>query len=403
MIDVKNTFENLKPAVVRVAITASIFLGMISFPGTDARVSQEVCLWVIGVSVLAFLFRNIWITLFMLWSAFLFCFFRFITGQVYLSNICWGAILYLATTLFFRKNHISTFLNILLWFVFINVVYMQVQLFKLDYIFYAPVSVLGKDIEIQRLCDPSGFMFYKSAVGMLCVIGMAILLARRNLTARLAGLGLIIPIFLTQSSICAIASFVLIIFNIWQSYGIEVRGYTIKRSWIIGGAIPFVLCGLLWFVFIHDNPKSSVDTRAHQYAMTFKDAWIHPITGWGLDSFRRDDLPWKNFKYCTNYKEADVNGQKYKGIDVWDNVHCLYLQIFYEWGVFGLLIIIGFFRQLFLWFQKSDKSDNVIALSGVMIAGAILSISHFPMFVARLAIIFVICAALYEVATRETI
>jgi O-antigen ligase len=300
------------------------------------------------------------------------------------------------TTLVFKKKHIEYYLNMVLWFTVLNIAYMIVQTCGMDRMFVGWKIHPGA-VEYIVSNDPSGFMMFKGGMGMLAVIAQAILLPRPGKWAKVAGLLMVVPIWISRASICLIASAVLIGFNFWQlNYYVNVFRYRIHRGYVLAVASVLMTLGVLFFAGKVDNMTSSFKTRVDQWSILVKDCSMHPITGWGLDSFRVE-TGWKPFRYCANYKQEgkDIT------MDVWDNPHNLYLSLVFEWGIIGLLIVIGYFRQLVLWFQRSDRSRDVLALGGVLLGVAIISLAHFPMFLSRLAVIVIPIAALFEVATRK--
>ena len=76
---------------------------------------REVQQWgfMLGLMVIfGLLLRNIWLTLFLGWTVFLFAFFKFEIGLIYVTNIFFGCLLYYLVKVVFKKEHINFFINI---------------------------------------------------------------------------------------------------------------------------------------------------------------------------------------------------------------------------------------------------------------------------------------------------
>ena len=86
---------SLKQKIARCLIVACLFLSVVHLSGmTNEREAQQIVFMLIMVSLFSILFKNLWITLFICWTVFLYSFFKFASGSSYLTNIFLGAILY---------------------------------------------------------------------------------------------------------------------------------------------------------------------------------------------------------------------------------------------------------------------------------------------------------------------
>ena len=134
--------------------------------------------------------------------------------------------------------------------------------------------------------------------------------------------------------------------------------------------------------------------------MSLRYAVIHPITGWGLDSFRNGtgEPGGEKHVYAMQTHAQIVSGRpKELHLAIWDNPHNLYISLFYEWGVFGLIFLGGYIRFLALRFKNAIKTPNLLALTGFIIVFFVTSLAYFPIFLARMAIFIVPCFALFEI------
>ena len=136
-----------------------------------------------------------------------------------------------------------------------------------------------------------------------------------------------------------------------------------------------------------------------------KDAMIHPVTGWGLDSFA-NITPQKNWRYTNSighFKHFMMSdGRKFENvtnIEWWDNPHNLLISLMFEFGFAAIVILVGYHRFIVLRFQGAIKSPNAIGLAGFILVFLGVSMGHFPAFLARIVPAIIGAYALYEVET----
>ena len=90
--------EELVRKIMRCSIIAIVFLSLMTLQGvTDNRETHQTIYMLMLVSLFSLLLKNVWMTLFILWTVFLYSFFKFTSGSEYLSNIFLGSIFYLVT------------------------------------------------------------------------------------------------------------------------------------------------------------------------------------------------------------------------------------------------------------------------------------------------------------------
>jgi len=119
------------------------------------------------------------------------------------------------------------------------------------------------------------------------------------------------------------------------------------------------------------------------------DSYRNVISGENIFGKRWD----KSFEYIIN-PEKIGNWVK---VNKWDNPHNLVISLLFEFGLFGLVFLIGYLRQLSIWFRRAVKEPNTIALAGFLIGVLIISMGHFPLFLARIVVFVIPCAALLEI------
>ena len=368
--------------MARMLITAFIFLGLCYIGGSGTRPAQQIIMLMFTMVILGLFLRNIWITLFLWWTVFLFFYFKFNHGAVYLHHIFYGVLIYYMVKKTFKKEHIEFFLNAFLIFVIVNILYICLQINGWDRLYYMDNWIRGENYLIWNI-KPIGFMGFEAGMGMFMALGIPLLVARKGWVAKLGGIGLLVPILISKSSANVIAAVIGIMFVLF----FQMR----KKYWICI-VIGLVSLGTFYTVKI-DRPNPE---RWPQWKMALGDAVIHPIVGWGLDSFRK---PTKEKPFT--YAKIDYDDGKHILILEWDNPHNLGLSLFLEWGVFGLLILIGYLRQICLWFRRAIKTPQVLGMGGSILVLFLLSGAHFPLFLARIAVPMICIAALFEVATRE--
>jgi len=384
--------------IIRVGIVALIFVAMLSIQGMpDGRAVNQIVFMLAMISLFSLLLKNVWVTLFVLLTVFLYAFFKFSTGHTYLTNIFLGSILYLITKVSFKKEHIDFFINGFLWFVFANVAYMAVQASSLDFIFSKIVTEQGFAVaytnifeDVSERLTMNGFMGHQSILGVLMALAVPILASRRSMWSTIGAIGLFIPLIIAKTSLPAIAGMIGLMFVLF---------YQIPRKvWVIG-VLAVLLCGVGYIKKV-DSPGIE---RLSLWRSIARDGMAHPITGWGLDSFA-NITPQKDFRYSNRVSKYPYHqgrdGKTYTNIthiEWWDNPHNLYLSLFFEFGFVSLFLLVGYLRQNILRFQKAIKNQNVIGLAGFMLVFFTVSFGHFPAFLARIMCFSIPMFALYEV------
>jgi O-antigen ligase len=379
--------------IIRMVVIAFSFLSLTYLYGVDMRDAQQYIFMLGCMALFGFLLDNIWISCFLWWTIFLQVFFKNGAGSVYLSNVFFGCILYYLVKVAFKKEHIDTFINAILWLVVLNIGYMSIQLLGYDWIYKLGMFTTEGFKGYVHATDPAGFMGFKACMGMLMAMAVPLLATRQSKWALAASLLLFIPLYLSQASICILAAIVGLIWVIWH-----------KTMWTYRKFLVFLLIGLmvlgmfLFYIFKVDNPDSSMKLRLVAWQGILQDTVIHPVTGWGLDSFR-NITETKKHLYGINLTQMIT--QKGTHMDYFDNPHNLYISLMFEWGIVGIIILIGLLRRWGLQYAKAIKEPNMIALAGFLLVTLVISIAQFPMFLSRLVVLVVPCVALWEVNCRD--
>lgn len=382
--------------IIRYAIVAMLFISCITLQGMqDLRLAHQIVFMLAIISLFSLILRNIWITLFLLWTVFLYSFFKFTTGSVYLSYVFFGCAYYLITKVGFKKEHINIYINGFLWFVFANVAYMTVQICGFDFIFsriYYP-SYVVQDVQYLANDIPYGFMSHMSILSTVIALGIPLLASRGSKWSWIGALGLFLPLYIAKTSLCFLMGGFGLLFILY---------FRIPKRVFIIGVVLMAICGSMYLKKV-DRLGTE---RFVQWHNVMRDAMIHPVTGWGLGSFA-NITPQKDFRYAQTINQysahIDSNGRLWddvKSVTWWDNPHNLIISIFYEWGCIGLFLFIGYLCQYANLFRKAIKDPNTIALAGFILVVLGVSMGHFPLFLARTAVLIIPAFALFEVATN---
>lgn len=377
--------------LTRLSIGILSFMCLMTINGIPIREAHQFIYMLGIICVFGFILKNIWISLFLWWTVFLFSYFKFNFGWIYLANVFYGCVLYYVVKKVFKREHIGYYINILLWVLVLNILYGSLQVMNLDFIFEGGVVGSSGGEALQGFFTPGnlqgapiGLMANTSVMASFIVLCIPLLMSKRNWIAYTATALLIIPLYCLHSFTSLVVGIITIIFMLF---------------FIVPKKVWFILMGLLIIGFICtfrfvDLPGIE---RLPLWRLAMIDARQHPIIGWGLDSFRSVH---QNKQFTYNMGPIMLSGNKVK-TGLWDNPHNLYISIAYEFGFIGLLIMGGYIRQLCIWFKNATKDNETLALFGFIIALLVVSMGQFPLFLARMAIFIIPVFALFELKVRD--
>ena len=375
--------------VIRSFIVGFLFLCLFHIIGVDLREVQQFAFLLGVITIFSFLVANLWITLFLCWTAFLFTYFRFNTGMVYLINVFLGSVLYYTVKVNFKKEHINFFINGVLGLIVLNVIYMFIQVLGFDFLYSGKEVLSANGEQLTRVFDntrPLGFMGNLGYTGILVSLGMPFLLTRQIRFNYLYALCLFVPLFMAKSFLPLAGGLLGMLFVLFFKLS--------KKLWILIVCL-VILMGGLYLKYV-DRPGLE---RLSMWHMVLKDAKLHPVTGWGLDSYRNFTKE-KQHIYLMNLRQTQRSENKVVSSDFWDNPHNLFISVFFEWGIVGLFLLGGYLRQLGIWFKNAVKEPNTLALAGAGLVILFVSMGHFPIFLARLAVVIIPIFALFEVQVK---
>lgn len=383
--------RELKSKVIRWAIVLLMFVSIFQIQGIyNAREAQQIIFMLSMILIFGLLVKNLWVTLFVGWTVFLYSFFKFTGGASYLTNVLFGAILYYVVKGSFRKEHIGFFIEGILWFVCLNIFYSVLQVSGYDFIFshrdYSDGVVVD---QINTLT--TGLMGHKSIMATLLALSVPLMATRGNTTSLIVAGLLFIPLYFCGTSLCFIMGLVGFMFVLFYKLP--------KKIWLMLLIIP-----ILFGSFYIKNVDGIGKERYNQWFYSMKHWTMHPVTGWGLGSYANIN-PMKDFRYMQSVRKKDYNKDMYGNvtrnitfIEWWDNPHNLIISILHEFGLVGMIIFAGFLYQNFINYIKANKHLNTVGLAGFIIVFLGISMGHFPIYLVRMAVIIIPAFALLEVA-----
>ena len=326
--------------------------------------------------------ENIYLAIFFLWCITLYFYFNFppIAGN-YVVNIFWGLLIYQIVYKLVDFKNVRKVFNVIACLAALNMLWIGLQFLNVDLIF------LDKAGAVKTYShDFTGLMGLKAHMGIFFALAVPIVCYYRIWLA----IPLFIPIYLSDCSVAMVGGISALLFAIWFQ----------SRKLCI---ILTLLLGILGSIYIARDIKLSGEmftNRLSLWKVSLRDAFKHPITGWGLDSFRNMGT-FKPFMYFANARTGEsgtVSAQALKmhnetgklppmdfikdgdSINPWDHPHNEYISLLYETGMVGV-VIIGFLLVNII--HRFYPNDFIIPLAGYFIVILVVSIGQFPFHVAR--------------------
>jgi len=360
------------------------------------RVSQQQVLQVVSLVLFSiFILNNIWLSIFTLWSIFLYAYFGFPQPVgVAVLTIVSGCLIYEAVYRIVDKDNIDTVFNFFIWFGALNLIYMVMQGFGGELLF--------REISVQTGYQSQmlGFMLLKAIMGMFFAMVIPFVAFNYPIVA----LGLFVPLYISECSSAMVAGIVAYLWQIWF----------VSRKWFFILLTIMAIGGTAYA--INDSHAGMFTDRVNMWKTVLRDAVRKPIFGWGPDSFRcvtpdKQFMYWKNvrtletdkidvrdtfeFQHTGKYSLAKYGHFMKEGdtTDPWDNPHNEYVQLFLEFGIVGV-IILGFLISD-MKRRFTQYNPYLVPLSGFFIALAIMSIGQFPLHLARVGFFVPIFLACY--------
>lgn len=401
------------------ALQAFLIMTPLCFFPTFTRESQEHFFQYACIFVVAAFVGNIWLGAFLAWNVILFVYNGAVVGWEQVINILFGCLLFAFSRYFFKSNRFETVNKPILIVVCVSLIFMFLQLLHIDPIFQ-PQTNAGVQMG-GPLGDPIGFFGIKEANGTFLTIALPILASINPIL----GLLLLIPIKMSQSSGVYLAALISILFYTFYLHKKIFR--------FIMFLIPIV--GVLILLDLRTDPKTftarfPVWWSAISYTLRPPSYGI----GYGPDSYR-NYTPRKNFVFVgdNHYNHAimtkvdkdtstfayysptrdiakiealtrnAVNTNVSKGqVDFWDNPHNEYINMLFQYGIVGIILLGGLIREMYFRFKYAIKDKELIVITSCLLVYLVTSITNFPLELARTGFFFPILLGAFYNRTDST-
>lgn len=313
-------------------------------------------------------------------------------GGLYLTNVLWGCVLYQVAYKLVDERTVRYIFRILLWFCAANIVWIVLQIFRCDFMFMQ-YSAKG-----EWHNDTVGLMGLKAHMGTLFALCTPFLLRWKWWLVP----GFAIPIYLSHSTAAALGYIVAILWYAW---------FKSRKLFVVLTLLGVIIGGC--YAYKDTVADNMMNDRFYVWKVSLRDGAKHLVVGCGLDSFRNITRT-KPYIYLKNnrtsvsgvafplkdrnaegrllWKTENGLGTPDDSYDPWDNPHNEYVQMFYEFGLVGIIILLFMMRDVA---KRFKPTPNSIALVGSFIALGVVSIGQFPMHVTRTAYMMPILYAAY--------
>ena len=370
---------------------------MVNMGETPLRVNQEQFFQLGTLVLFALVFlENIYLSLFLLWSVALYCYYDFpAMSGIMLMNIFWACLLYQVSYKLITKDNLKHVFTAILWLAVANIVFLCMQKTGNEFIF-------GRDGVPTN--DLVGLMTLKCFMGMFFAICIPIL---AYFNWQLSTI-FFLPIYFSESSVAVVGAISGFLFTLW---------FRSKKAFFAFLAI-FLIAGTLYVA--HDTKAGMFGYRFQVWKLSIRDYLKHPIMGWGIDSYGNYGT-FKQFMYFQNvngeirsvplraweiqketglFPPMDGFAVKGYGLNPWGHPHNEYISVLFEFGIIGFVIWIFLCRDAWI---KFFASKEVIALASILIVFMIISTGQFPFHVVRLGIFApIMLGAYYKITEFKT-
>lgn len=383
---------------------ALILLVPISYTsaGLDTRAFQEKIMLISVMSYASLYFGNFWVSLFFLLNMALFISNGMDVGSGQTINIFICSLLFAISRVFFTTNKTDVITNVFKCILLANLVWMIFQVCSVDPLFIGKASY-GPVLWGQSFNLPIGLFHLQAALGMFLVLSVPFFIT----SGWTIPLLLTLPIVLTSCAAAILAHAVMLLYGAFY-----VRMVIFKKRILYALVTGLVVLGAGVGIFSdYTRDKLTGGSRFENWHLYIRSSLQKPLFGYGPDSFR-NLTPKKKFNF---YSDEDYNplvidfsdpnnvlaryhsanegervkrfaGREPKHHAIWQEAHNEYIQIFFEYGIFGLFLIGGFLCDVFKRFRLSIDNIEVRCLFGAILCYLIFSITQFPLHLSRLAL-----------------
>lgn len=287
-------------------------------------------------------------------------------------NLAIGILFYKAVYENIDTAEVKQYAEWMFWLLFANLVLGCMQWFRLDPIFN---HVQGNIAPINE--HVVGFMRLRANLGVLTAITAPMLFAVHPLTTLIA-----LPLMWWGMSSASVGAFVI-------SLGFLL--YFRLRRWGFYSLFILVAVAGAYFVLKYDMPGGQFDERFKIWFVTASAALKNaPFMGLGLGKFS-EWLPLMMQKTVSTPL-------------VWAWAHNEFIQVFFEMGIAGFVMLIAYIRGRFSDFfgnPKNMKDHGSQALFACFMSVLFVSFFHFPFHVGKLAGICVFIMAFSHAKSNE--
>lgn len=381
--------------------------------GMNDRAVQEHTYQYMTIGILALFVGNFLLTSFIILNLVSYIAAGESVGSMQVLNITFGCLLFRFVQSYFKKRAIEPYFKPLLWLTFITLTLTVLQVLNLDPIF-SPQDGAGNIMNGPHGL-PTGFFGINMAHGMFLNIAGVILSFFNPLLA----LCMALPIAMLRSSAVFLSFGVSVLFITW---------FRFRRYFIYCLGAMFLFAGVGIFHDQSDDP-GSFRSRFPVWHMTVKYVLTSParLIGYGPDSFRNeregkeftffsdesfnagvmisDGKGNGNFQYYSpNRKPVNIQPIVHNGkmhIAFWDNPHNEYLQMLFQYGIIGFLLLIGLMREMWYRFYFARKTNELVTVTACILVFFVSSLTQFPLGLARIGYLFPIFLGMFYSLTES--